>query len=49
MYYGGTGDYMMRFDLRCGLMASLLRFGGEMRGMKPLCADSGLESEVWVT
>jgi len=47
MYYGGTGcDYIMRFDLRCGLMVSLLRCGGEIRGMKSLCAGYAFKSGV---
>ena len=47
MYHGDTGcDYMMRFDLRCGLMVSLLRCGGEMRGMKSLFTGSVLKCGV---
>ena len=43
MYHGGTGcSYMMRFDLCCGLMVSLLRCGGGMCGMKSLCTGFGL-------
>jgi len=48
MYYGGTGcNYVMRCDLYVGLAAPLLRCGGEVRGMKPLCSGSVLKCGVW--
>ena len=48
MYHGGTGcNYVMRCDLYGGLAAPLLRCGGEVRGMKPLCSGSVLKCGVW--
>ena len=48
MYHGGTGcNYMMRCDLYGGLVVSVLRCNGGMRGMKSLCVGSGLTCGVW--
>ena len=47
MYHGGTGcNHIRQFDLYGWLRVSLLRCSGGMRGMKSLCAGSGLKSEV---
>ena len=47
MYHGGTGcNHIRQFDLYGGLRVSLLRCSGGMRGMKSLCAGSGLKSGV---
>ena len=43
MYYGDTGcNYMRRRDPYGGLIVLLLRCSGGMRGIKSLCAGSGL-------
>ena len=48
MYHGGTGcNHIMQCDLYGRLVASVVRCGGGMRGMKSLCTDSGLKSGVW--